>query len=159
MMADKQTVLTSEGLKKLQNELEYLKSVRRREIAEELKEAKSHGDLSENSEYDEALNNQAIVEARITELDEVLKNVKVVDSSDLSTEHISVGNKVVLKDLETDEILELHIVGSKEVDKKNGKISDESPVGKACLGRTKGDIVEVEAPVGILKFEVMEISK
>lgn len=158
-MADKQTVLTSEGLKKLKDELENLKSVKRREIADKIKVALSFGDLSENSEYDEAKNEQGIIEARIAEIEKTLQNVKVLDANDLSTEHISIGNKVVLKDLETNEIMELHIVGSKEVDKKNGKISDESPVGKACLGRAKGDIVDVEAPVGILKFEVMDISK
>ena len=158
-MAAKQTVLTSEGLKKLQDELEELKSVKRREIADKIKVALSFGDLSENSEYDEAKNEQGIIEARIAEIEATLQNVKVLDSSDLSTEHISIGNKVVLKDLETGEEMELHIVGSKEVDMKNGKISDESPVGKACLGRTKGEIIDVEAPVGILKFEILDIGK
>ena len=158
-MAAKQTVLTSEGLKKLQDELEELKSVKRREIADKIKVALSFGDLSENSEYDEAKNEQGIIEARIAEIEATLQNVKVLDSSDLSTEHISIGNKVVLKDLETGEEMELHIVGSKEVDMKNGKISDESPVGKACIGKTKGEIIDVEAPVGILKFEILDISK
>lgn len=158
-MAEKQTVLTGEGLKKLKEELEQLKSVKRREIAEKIKVALSFGDLSENSEYDEAKNEQGMIEARIAEIEKTLQNVKVLDESDLSTEHISLGNKIVLKDLEADEILELHIVGSKEVDMKKGKISDESPVGKACLGKTKGEIVEVEAPAGLLKFEVIDISK
>lgn len=158
-MADKQTVLTSEGLKKLKDELENLKSVKRREIADKIKVALSFGDLSENSEYDEAKNEQGIIEARIAEIEKILQNVKVLDSNDLSTEHISIGNKIVLKNLATKEVIELHIVGSKEVDKKNGKISDESPVGKACLGRTKGEIVEVDAPIGIIKYEVMDISK
>lgn len=158
-MADKQHVLTSEGLKKLQDELEELKSVKRREIAEKIKVALSFGDLSENSEYDEAKNEQGIIEARITEIEATLQNVKVLDSSDLSTEHIGVGNRIVLKDLETGEESEFHIVGSKEVDMRHKKISDESPVGKACMGHAKGDIVEVEAPVGLLKFEVIDISK
>ena len=158
-MADKQTVLTSEGLKKLKDELENLKSVKRREIADKIKVALSFGDLSENSEYDEAKNEQGIIEARIAEIEKILQNVKVLDSNDLSTEHISIGNKIVLKNLATKEVIELHIVGSKEVDKKNGKTSDESPVGKACLGRTKGEIVEVDAPIGIIKYEVMDISK
>ena len=158
-MADKQTVLTSEGLKKLKDELENLKSVKRREIADKIKVALSFGDLSENSEYDEAKKEQGIIEARIAEIEKILQNVKVLDSNDLSTEHISIGNKIVLKNLATKEVIELHIVGSKEVDKKNGKISDESPVGKACLGRTKGEIVEVDAPIGIIKYEVMDISK
>lgn len=158
-MADKQTVLTSEGLQKLKDELENLKSVKRREIADKIKVALSFGDLSENSEYDEAKNEQGMIEARIAEIEKALQNVRVLDSNDLSTEHISIGNKVVLKDLETNEVMEFHIVGSKEVNKKEGKISDESPVGKACLGKSKGDIFDVEAPVGILKFEIMDISK
>ena len=158
-MADKQHVLTTEGLKKLQDELEELKSVKRREIADKIKVARSFGDLSENSEYDEAKNEQGIIEARIAEIEATLQNVKVLDSSDLSTEHVGVGNRVVLKDLETGDETEYHIVGSKEVDMRKKKISDESPVGKACMGRAKGDIVEVEAPVGILKFEILDISK
>jgi len=159
VMADKQHVLTTEGLKKLQDELEELKSVKRREIADKIKVALSFGDLSENSEYDEAKNEQGIIEARIAEIEATLQNVKVLDSSDLSTEHVGVGNRVVLKDLETGDETEYHIVGSKEVDMRKKKISDESPVGKACIGRAKGDIVEVEAPVGILKFEILDISK
>lgn len=158
-MADKQHVLTTEGLKKLQDELEELKSVKRREIADKIKVALSFGDLSENSEYDEAKNEQGIIEARIAEIEATLQNVKVLDSSDLSTEHISVGNRIVLKNLNTNEEMEFHIVGSKEVDMKKRKISDESPVGKACMGRAKGDVFEVEAPAGILKFEVLDISK
>ena len=158
-MADKQHVLTTEGLKKLQDELEELKSVKRREIADKIKVALSFGDLSENSEYDEAKNEQGIIEARIAEIEATLQNVKVLDSSDLSTEHVGVGNRVVLKDLETGDETEYHIVGSKEVDMRKKKISDESPVGKACIGRAKGDIVEVEAPVGILKFEILDIYK
>ncbi len=158
-MAEKQTVLTSEGLKKLKEELEQLKSVTRREIAEKIKVALSFGDLSENSEYDEAKNEQGMIEARIAEIEKTLQNVKVLDESDLNTEHISLGNKIILKDMETEEELEFHIVGSKEVDMKKGKISDESPVGKACLGKTKGEIVEVEAPAGLLKFKVLDISK
>ncbi len=158
-MADKQMVLTSAGLQKLKDELDELKSVKRREIAEKIKVALSFGDLSENSEYDEAKNEQGIIEARIAEIEKTLQNVKVLDESDLSTEHIGIGNKVVLKDLQKNKVMEFHIVGSKEVDMKSGKISDESPVGKACLGRTKGEIIDVDAPAGILKFEIMDISK
>ena len=158
-MAEKQMVLTSEGLQKLKEELDELKSVKRKEIAEKIKVALSFGDLSENSEYDEAKNEQGIIEARIAEIEKTLQNVKVLDESDLSTEHIGIGNKVVLKDLKKNNIMELHLVGSKEVDMKNGKISDESPVGKACLGKTKGEIIDVDAPAGILKFEILEISK
>lgn len=158
-MADKQHVLTTEGLKNLQDELEQLKTVKRREIADKIKVALSFGDLSENSEYDEAKNEQGIIEARIAEIEATLKNVKVLDSSDLSTEHISIGNKVVLRNLSTNAEREFHIVGSKEVDMKKGKISDESPVGKACIGKSKGDIIDVEAPAGLIKFEILDISK
>ena len=158
-MAEKQMVLTSEGLQKLKEELDELKSVKRKEIAEKIKVSLSFGDLSENSEYDEAKNEQGIIEARIAEIEKTLQNVKVLDESDLSTEHIGIGNRVVLKDLKKNKTMELHIVGSKEVDMKNGKISDESPVGKACLGKTKGEIIDVDAPAGILKFEILEISK
>ena len=158
-MKPEQTVMTSEGIQERKDELEYLKTVKRREIADKIKVALSFGDLSENSDYDEAKNEQGKVEARIAELEAMLQNVKVLDTSDLSTEHISIGNKVVLKDIETGEKMELHIVGSKEVDMKNGKISNESPVGRACMGRTKGEIIDVEAPVGILKFEILDIGK
>lgn len=158
-MANKQMVLTSEGLQKLNEELDELKSVKRREIEEKIRVARSFGDLSENSEYDEAKNEQGILESRIAEIEKILQNVKVVDESNLSTEHVSIGNKVVLKDLQKNKTMEFHIVGSKEVDMKNRKISDESPVGKACLGKTKGEIIDVDAPAGIIKYEIMDISK
>ena len=132
-MADKQMVLTSAGLKKLEEELDELKSVKRKEIADKIKVALSFGDLSENSEYDEAKNEQGIIEARIAEIEKTLQNVKVLDESDLNTEHVSIGNKVVLKDLQKNKVMEFHIVGSKEVDMKNGKISDESPVAKIAM--------------------------
>lgn len=155
----KQTVLTQEGLKKLEDELEELKTVKRRDIAEKIKVALSFGDLSENSEYDEAKNEQGIIEARIAEIEATLMNVKIIDSDTLSTEHVQLGNRVTVKDISENEVLVLHIVGSKEVDMKAGKISDESPIGKALLGHQKGDIVNVEAPVGELKFEIIDIGK
>ncbi len=155
----KQTVLTQEGLKDLEDELEELKTVKRRDIAEKIKVALSFGDLSENSEYDEAKNEQGIIEARIAEIEATLMNVKIIDFESLSTEHVQVGNRVTVKDLSENEILVLHIVGSKEVDMKRGKISDESPIGKALIGHQKGDLVDVEAPVGILKFEIIDIGK
>lgn len=158
-MATKQTVLTQEGLKNLEDELEHLKSVTRREIADKIKVALSFGDLSENSEYDEAKNEQGIVEARIAEIEATLKNVKILDADELSTEHVSLGNKIALESAEDGKILNLLLVGSKEVDMKNGKISDESPIGKACLGRKLGEIVEVEAPAGVKKYIIKEISK
>lgn len=155
----KQTVLTQEGLKDLEDELEELKTVKRRDIADKIKVALSFGDLSENSEYDEAKNEQGIIEARIAEIEATLMNVKLIDFDSLSTEHVQVGNRVTVKDLSENEILVLHIVGSKEVDMKRGKISDESPIGKALLGHQKGDLIDVEAPVGILKFEIIDIGK
>ncbi len=155
----KQTVLTSDGLKKLEEELDELKSVKRREVAEKIKVALGYGDLSENSEYDEAKNEQGLIEARIAEIEATLKNVKIIDEDNLSTEHVQLGNTVTVKDIEEDEILVLHIVGSKEVDMAAGKISDESPIGKALMGHAKGDTVEVEAPAGIFKFEIIDIGK
>lgn len=158
-MAAKQTVLTQEGLEALEAELENLKTVKRKDIAEKIKVALSFGDLSENSEYDEAKNEQGIIEARIAEIEATLKNVVVIDSDALNTEHIQHGNKIIVKDIEENVERELHIVGSKEVNVKEGKISDESPIGKALLGHKKGDIVDVETPSGILQFEVLDISK
>ena len=155
----KQTVLTQEGLKKLEDELEELKTVKRRDIAEKIKVALSFGDLSENSEYDEAKNEQGMIEARIAEIEATLMNVKVIDADALSTEHVQLGNRVTVKDIEENEIIVLHIVGSKEVDIKANKISDESPIGKALLGHQKGDTVDVEAPAGVLKFEIIYIGK
>ncbi len=155
----KQTVLTQEGLKKLEDELEELKTVKRRDIAEKIKVALSFGDLSENSEYDEAKNEQGMIEARIAEIEATLMNVKIIDADALSTEHVQLGNRVTVKDIEENEIIVLHIVGSKEVDIKANKISDESPIGKALLGHQKGDTVDVEAPAGVLKFEIIDIGK
>ncbi|MBC8571007.1 transcription elongation factor GreA [Zongyangia hominis] len=159
MAAQKQMVLTDEGLKKLENELEELKTVKRKDIAEKIKVALSFGDLSENSEYDEAKNEQAFVEARIAQLEAMLKNVKVLDEEELTNEHVGIGSKVKAMDLEYNEEVVYQIVGSTESDPVAGRISDESPVGQALLGRKVGDIVEVEAPVGLLKFEILEITK
>ncbi len=158
-MAVKQTALTAEGLKNLEAELEELKGVKRREVAEKIKVARGYGDLSENSEYDEAKNEQGLVEARIAEIEAILKNVVIIDADSISTEHVQLGTLVKVKDIEEDEILELGIVGSKEVDVAKGNISDESPVGKALIGHAIGDIVDVEAPSGVFKFEILEIGR
>ncbi len=158
-MATKQTVLTQEGLKALEDELEELKTVKRKDVAEKIKVALSFGDLSENSEYDEAKNEQGIIEARIAEIEATLMNVKIIDADALSTEHIQIGNRVTVKDIAENEILVLHIVGSKEVNLKENKISDESPIGRALIGHGKGETVDVEAPAGILKFEIIDIGK
>ena len=158
-MATKQTVLTQEGLKALEDELEELKTVKRKDIAEKIKVALSFGDLSENSEYDEAKNEQGIIEARIAEIEAVLMNVTIIDADNLSTEHVQLGNRVTVKDIGENEILVLHIVGTKEVNMKAGKISDESPLGKALLGHKKGETIDVEAPAGTLRFEIIDIGK
>ena len=158
-MATKQTVLTKEGLKNLENELEHLKSVTRKEIAEKIKTARGFGDLSENSEYDEAKNEQGIVEARIAEIEATLMNVRVLDEDELTTEHVSVGNKIILESLDDGKVLKISLVGSKEVDVKEMKLSDESPIGKACIGKKLGEEITVEAPMGIKKYIIKEIDK
>ena len=158
-MAEKQVLLTEEGLHKLEAELEELTTVKRQEIAQSIEVARSFGDLSENSEYDEAKNEQAVVEARIAELENMLRNVKVLDEDDLSTEVIHVGSKIKVKDYEFDEILHYQIVGSTEADPMHGRISDESPVGLSLLGHSVGDKVDVEVPDGTVLLEVLEISK
>ncbi len=147
------------GYAKLQEDLEYLVTVRRSEVAQKLKEARSFGDLSENAEYDEAKNDQAILEAKINELEYIIANANVVDDDDISVDEISVGSRIKLRDLELDEIEDLQIVGSTESDPDNGKISDDSPIGKAALKKKIGDVFEVEAPMGTIKFEVIDISR
>lgn len=155
----KQVFLTEDGLKKLENELEDLKTVRRKEIAEKIKFALSFGDLSENSEYDEAKNDQAMVEARISELESILKNVTIINEEELSTDMILVGSKIVVRDIEFDEICHYRIVGSNEADPLNGLISDESPVGEALIGHQVGDKIDIDTPDGVVTYEVLEISK
>ena len=162
-MAGKQVILTQEGLEKLEQELEELKSVKRKEIAEKIKVALSFGDLSENSEYDEAKNEQAIMEARIADIEVTLKNVKVIDESELSNEKIHIGSKVEVRvnnprTGKTD-VYNYKIVGSNEADPLSGNISDESAVGKALLGHGIGDKIEVEVPAGMMEYEVLAISK
>ena len=162
-MAGKQGILTQEGLEKLEQELEELKSVKRKEIAEKIKVALSFGDLSENSEYDEAKNEQAIMEARIADIEVTLKNVKVIDESELSNENIHIGSKVEVRvnnprTGKTD-VYNYKIVGSNEADPLSGNISDESAVGKALLGHGIGDKIEVEVPAGMMEYEVLAISK
>ena len=155
----KQVMVTESGLKKLEQELEMLKTVKRKEIAEKIKVALSFGDLSENSEYDEAKNDQALMEARIAEIEATLKHVKLIDEDELTTEIIHVGYKVKVRDEEFDEICDYQIVGSSEADPTNGLISDESPVGRGLLGHKVGERVEIETPAGVMVYEVLEISK
>ena len=158
-MAVKKIRMSAEGLKDLEKQLEYLKNVRRAEVAQKLKEARSFGDLSENAEYDEAKNEQAILEAEIVDVEMKINNAEVVSDSDLSTDEIGVGSYVKLKDLELDEVIELQIVGSTEADPENNKISEDAPIGIAALKKKVGDILEVEAPIGVIRMEVLEISK
>ena len=159
MANTKQTILTDEGLKKLEEELEQLKTVTRKEVADKIKVALSFGDLSENSEYDEAKNEQALVESRIVQIEAMLKNVKILDEDELTNDIVSVGSKIKLFDKEFDEEVDYQIVGSTEADPISGRISDESPVGQSLLGHKVGDVVEVETPGGVCLDEVLEITK
>lgn len=158
-MAIKQTTMSREGFTRLQEELENLVTIRRKEVAEKLKEARSYGDLSENAEYDEAKNEQGMLEAQIADLEVIIANAIIVDDDSLSLDEVGIGSQVKLKDFDLDEIIEYQIVGSTESDPENGKISDESPIGKACLKKRVGDVFEVDVPVGTLKFEVLDISR
>ncbi len=153
----KETVLTSEGLAKLEQELENLKTVRRREVADKIKVAISFGDLSENSEYDEAKNEQAMIESRILQIEAMLKNVKILDAGELDTEVVNVGSKVQVLDVEFDEEETFYIVGSTEANPDAGKISDESPVGKGLLGHRIGDIVAIPVPNGSVNYKILNI--
>ena len=159
MSQTKQFVMTYEGVKKLEEELEYLKTVKRKEITEKIKVALGYGDLSENSEYDEAKNDKAFTEGRILQLENMLKNAIVVDESELPNDVVSVGTIVKVKDYDFDEEVEYSIVGSAEADPMNFKISNESPVGSALVGKKVGDIVEVAVPDGVNKFEVLGIRR
>ena len=155
---DKKVVVTASGLKALEEELEQLKTVRRKEVSEKIRVARSYGDLSENSEYDEAKNEQAMVEARIADLEVMLKNVVILDESELVTDAVSLGSTVKLYDEEFEEELEYIIVGSTEADIDLGKISDESPVGKALIGKKAGEVAEAILPSGdVARFKVISI--
>lgn len=159
MSQAKKFIMTYEGVKKLEDELEYLKTVKRKEITEKIKVALGYGDLSENSEYDEAKNDQAFTEGRILQLENMLKNAVVVDESEIPSDTVSVGAVVKLMDYDFNEEVEYTIVGSAEADPMNFKISNESPVGEALLGKKVGDVVEVAVPDGVSKFEVLGIRR
>ncbi|MDT3699716.1 MAG: transcription elongation factor GreA [Thermincola sp.] len=158
-MVEKEVILTLEGLKKLEQELEHYKSVKRREVAERIKEAISFGDISENSEYEDAKNEQAMIEGRILTLEKMLRNARVIDEGDIHTDVVSVGSTVLLKDLEVEDEIDYTIVGSAEADPSKNRISNESPVGKAILGQKTGSIVEVTVPAGKLRYQIMNIRK
>lgn len=150
-----QTYVTQEFLEKMKKELEYLKSTKRLEVAQRLKEAIALGDLSENSEYVDAKNEQAFTEGEILELEAKIRTAVVIEAG--KSDHVTMASSVKIKDLQTNEEVDVTIVGSSEADPFDGKISNESPVGRALIGAKPGDVVEVNAPVGILKYQVMEI--
>lgn len=155
----KQVMLTEEGLKKLEAELEVLKGEKRTEIAEKIKVARSYGDLSENSEYDDAKNEQAILEARIADIEASLKNAVIIDESEISNDRVHLGSTVKIKNLANDMKMTIRIVGSNESDPKKLQISDESPVGMGLLGKAIDDVAEIETPGGVVAYKVMEISR
>lgn len=155
----KEILLTQEGYQKLEDELEILKTVRRREVADRIKVAISFGDISENAEYDEAKNEQAQVEERIIKLESMIRRAVIIDESKIDSNVVTIGSIVKVNDMDFEEEVEYIIVGSAEADPYEGKISNESPVGKALLGRTIGDIVDVQVPDGVAKFEILEIRR
>lgn len=157
-MVEKDIFFTQEGLEKIENEIEYLKTVRRKEVSERIKVALGYGDLSENAEYDEAKNEQAQVEDRIAKLELMVRNARIIDEDSLTDDVVNIGSTVKVKDLEDDEEDEFVIVGSVESDPLEGKISNESPVGSKLIGLKVGDVAEVEVPDGIIKYEVIGIS-
>ena len=155
----KQVMLTEEGLKKLEAELEVLKGEKRTEIAEKIKVARSYGFLSENSEYDDAKNEQAILEARIADIEASLKNAVIIDESEISNDRVHLGSTVKIKNLANDMEMTIRIVGSNESDPKKLQISDESPVGMGLLSKSVDDVAEIETPGGVVAYKVMEISR
>ena len=157
-MEEKDVILTQEGYDKLAKELNYLKTEKRAEIADRIKVALGFGDLSENSEYDEAKNAQAENEGKIVELENKLRNAKIIDEKDIDTTTVQVGNKVKVLDMEFDEKIEYTIVGSTEVNLAENKISNESPLGEALLGAKKNQVVEVNAPAGVMKYKILNIT-
>ena len=158
-MEEKKTILTYAGLQQLENELHDLKVNKRQEVAQKIKEAREQGDLSENAEYDAAKDEQRDIEARIEEIEQILKNVEIVVEDEVDSDKINVGCKVSLYDYDFDEEVEWKIVGSTEANSLEGKISNESPVGSALMGKSVGEEVEVETPAGIMKYKVLGIEK
>ena len=158
-MEAKKTLLTYTGLKKLEDELENLKAVKRKEVAAKIKEAREQGDLSENAEYDAAKDEQRDIEARIEELEKILKNAEIVVEDDVDLEKINIGCTVDVYDREFEEEMEFKIVGSTEANSLAGKISNESPVGRALIGKKVGDVVAVETQAGVIEYEVLKINR
>lgn len=158
-MSEKEVFLTPEGLEKLEMELDESKAVKRKEIASRIKVALDFGDISENSEYDQAKNEQAQLEERIAKIEMMLRNAVIIDENEISTDKVGIGSKVLVKDLEYEEDMEFTIVGSAEANPHEGRISNESPVGSALLGNKSGDIVDVRVPDGIIKYEILTITR
>jgi transcription elongation factor GreA len=157
-MTEKEIILTAEGLNKLEQELENLKAVKRREVAERIKQAIEFGDISENSEYEDAKNEQAFIEGRILTLEKMLRNAKVIEHEENDSKIVHLGAKITLQDLEYGDQLVYTLVGSAEADPMNYKISNESPVGRAIIGKNEGDIVEVNVPAGQIKYKIISVS-
>ncbi|MHA7966143.1 transcription elongation factor GreA [Paenibacillus sp. CAU 1782] len=158
-MNDKQIILTQDGLKKLEEELENLKSVKRREVAERIKVAIGYGDISENSEYEDAKNEQAFIEGRIITLEKMLRNARIINNDEIDTDTVSIGSTVIVEDMEFGDTMEYAIVGTAESDPLQNKISNESPLGKAILGKKQGTVVEVNVPAGIIQYKIVDIKK
>ncbi|MHB1611017.1 MAG: transcription elongation factor GreA [Sulfobacillus sp.] len=156
-MSDKELLVSAEGLKKLEDELEHLKTVKRREVAERIKTAREFGDISENSEYEDAKNEQAFIEGRIQTIEKMLRQARVVDSNGSDPNIVHIGSHVLVKDLDENLEEEFELVGATEAEPIKNRISNESPVGKALLGTKVGQTVEVSAPVGKLRFEVLKV--
>ncbi|NLY30961.1 MAG: transcription elongation factor GreA [Firmicutes bacterium] len=157
-MSEKEVLLTKEGLSRLEDELEHLKTVKRREVAARIKQALAFGDISENSEYDDAKNEQAFIESRIVKLEKMLRNARLISEDDIQSEVVGLGSKVKLKDLEYEDEFEYMIVSSAEADPGEAKISDESPVGEALIGKKPGDVIEVEVPAGIVRYQIISVN-
>lgn len=155
---EKETILTPEGLRKLEEELEYLKGTRRKEVAERIKQAKEFGDLAENAEYDDAKNEQAFVEGRILQIEQMLRSARVIDNNSGDSDTVAVGSTVRVKDVAAGDELTYTIVGSAEADPLQDRISNESPVGHALLGRKRGETVTIRVPAGTLKYTILEVT-
>ncbi|MBC7294430.1 MAG: transcription elongation factor GreA [Thermoleophilia bacterium] len=158
-MSRKEVILTPEGLKQLQEEVEYLSTVKREEVAERIRQAREFGDITENSEYDDAKSEQAMLEHRISVLQEKLRRARVIKDSEINTEQVSIGSTVTLRDKESGEIRIYTLVGSAEADPAKAKLSNESPVGQAIMGKRVGDVVTVAVPAGSLSYEILAIGK
>lgn len=158
-MVEREVFLTPEGLKNLENELDLAKTVKRKDIAAKIKHALAFGDISENAEYDQAKNEQGQLEEKISKLEDMLRNAKIIDEDEITTDKVSVGSKVKVLDIEYEEEMEYTIVGSAEANPYGGRISNESPVGQALLGGKKDDIVDVTVPDGIIQYKILDIMR